>query len=226
MTAAAKFIVWDWNGTLQDDFHVSIAAANQALQAFGKQPVDADTYRDCFDIPIDRMYRNLGLSEEETLCCIATMQDAYFELYDRMVVSVDFREGARDVLDFASSCGIAHVILSNHVTEVIAKDLTRLNKLDSFHEILAWPDRETQFSHPKDHFLASYMQRHDLRAEDGIVVGDTTEEVKVARKLGLVSVALSGGYHSLSILEKAKPDYIIHALPDLKPVLQEEGFVS
>jgi phosphoglycolate phosphatase len=226
MTRAKKFIVWDWNGTLQDDFPISIAAANQSLKAFGKRPVDDDQYRECFDVPIDRMYRNLGLSEEEISVCLTTMQDGYFELYDEMVVSVDFRCGARDVLDFASAHNVTQVILSNHVKEIVAKDLTRLNKLDAFHEILAWPSKETQFAHPKADFLASYMQRHDLNAEDGIIVGDTAEEVRVARGLGLVSVAISGGYSALSILEKAKPDYIIHALPDLKPVLHELGFVS
>jgi len=226
MTLAKKFIVWDWNGTLQDDFSISIAAANQALRALGRQPVDADRYRECFDVPIDRMYRNLGLSEEQVAYCLATMQDAYFELYDEMVVSVDFRCGARDILDFASARGVTHVILSNHVKEIVAKDLTRLNKLDAFHEILAWPSKETQFTHPKSDFLASYMQCHDLRAEDGIIVGDTVEEIRVARALGLVSVAVSGGYSSISVLEKAKPDYLIHVLPDLKPVLRERGFVS
>jgi len=226
MTALKKFIVWDWNGTLQDDLPVSLAAANQALKAFDKPPIDADRYRDCFDVPIDRMYRNIGLNEDEISVCLNAHQDAYFELYDRMVLSVGFREGAEDIIDYASSYGIRHVVFSNHLIEVISKDLSRLKKRDAFHEILAWPDRKSQFSHSKDVFLASYMQEHGLQSTDGIVVGDTVEEIRAARKLNLACVALTDGYNSLSLLQKAQPDYIIHSLLELKPILKERGFVE
>ncbi len=226
MTRGQKFIVWDWNGTLQDDFCISIAAVNHALSALGKAPVDAERYRECFDVPIERTYRNLGLSEEEISRCFADIKDAYFELYDEMVTATDFRPGARDILDFASARGIAHVVLSNHVASAVTKDLRRLGKLDAFHEILAWPCREVQFSHPKGDFLVSYMNRHGLRPEDGLVVGDTVEEIRLARDHGLVCVAISGGYTSLSLLEEAKPDYIIHNLPELEPVLRERRFAA
>lgn len=198
--AAKKFIVWDWNGTLQDDFTVSLAATNMNLQNLGKPEIEAGTYRECFDVPIDRLYRNLGLSEEEITHCLTSMQDNYFETYDKMVAHVDFRPGAREILDFTSAQSITHVILSNHLVEAIAKDLHRLQKRDAFHDILAWPNRETQFAHPKGDLLAVFMKRHDFRSENGMIVGDTPEEVKIARAFGLVSVALSDGYNSLPVL--------------------------
>lgn len=226
MTTNKKFIVWDWNGTLQDDLSVSMAALNHTLKSLGRPIVDADRYRACFDVPIVRMYRNLGLNEDEIAHCLKPEHNSYFDIYDRLIEAVDFRHGARDVLDFASAFDVLHVILSNHLVDVIHKDLTRLKKREAFKDILAWPDRKSQFAHPKGDFLCAYMERNGLMAQNGIIVGDTPEEVKAARQHGLVSVALSGGYNSLALLEEAKPDYIISALPELKPILQERGFAA
>jgi phosphoglycolate phosphatase len=226
MTSVQKFIVWDWNGTLQDDFEASVACANMNLQNVGRPPVDKDTYRECFDVPIDRFYRNLGLTEDEIVRCLDPMQELYFSSYDKMVANVDFRHGGREILDYAKQQGIMNLILSNHLIEAIAKDLHRLKKRDAFHEILAWPSRDAQFKEPKGNLLTRFMSHLDLRPENGIIVGDTPEEVKVARELGLVSVALSGGYNSVALLEKAKPDHIIHSLLDLKPILRQRKFAA
>lgn len=221
-----KFIAWDWNGTLQDDMHVSMAAANHELRSLGKPTVDEERYRECFEVPIDRMYRNFGLNEEEISTCLNPLTNSFFSIYEKLIASVDFREGARDILDFGTSCGIAHVILSNHLKESVVRDLTRLQKLDSFHEILAWPSRDAQYKHPKGDFLEGYMRQNGFESQDGIVVGDTPEEVYAARQYGLVSIAISGGYNALSILEKAKPDYLVSSLQDIKPILQELGFAA
>lgn len=226
MTGDKKFIVWDWNGTLQDDLSVSMAALNHTMERLGKPVIDADRYRECFDVPIARMYRTLGLSEAEIADCLAPDNNSYFDIYDRLIDAVDFRHGARDVLDFASAFGVLHVILSNHLVDVIHKDLMRLKKRDAFKDILAWPDKKSQFAHPKGDFLSDYMDRNGLKAQNGIIVGDTPEEVKAARQHGLVSVAISGGYSSLGLLEDARPDYIISALPELKPILEERGFAA
>jgi len=221
-----KFIVWDWNGTLQDDFSVAFAATNLNMREIGKPEVDANTYRECFDVPIEKLYRNLGLTEEEIDRHLKPLQDSFFDTYDKLVKEVDFREGGRDTLNLAIQHGILQVILSNHLTEAIDKDLRRLKKLETFHTILAWPSREKQFVQPKGNLLPKYINDNNLEPENGIIVGDSPEEVKIAREYGLTSVAISGGYNSLSILEKAKPDYIISSLTEMEDILIERGFIK
>jgi phosphoglycolate phosphatase-like HAD superfamily hydrolase len=226
MSANTKFIVWDWNGTLQDDLPISVECANINLSSLGKPPIDEHVYRELFEVPIERFYRKLGLTDEELSQSLTPLQDSYFDNYDKLVASADFRPGAREILDFTSEHGIMHIILSNHLTDAITKDLHRLKKREHFREVLAWPSREMQFLHPKGDFLAAFMDNTGLRPENGIIVGDTPEEVFVARALGLVSVAISGGYNSVAVLKKAKPDFLIHSLHELKPLLEQQGFTS
>jgi len=226
MNASAKFGVWDWNGTLQDDLPVSIVGTNILLDKLGKPHIDAERYRTCFEVPIDRFYRNLGFSEQEIAFSLNEAQDTYFDTYEKLIVNVDFRPGGRAVLDFSVKAGLLNLILSNHITNVIEKDLQRLKKRDVFHEILAWPDREAQFHAPKSSLLDTFMRDHGLRPQNGIIVGDTPEEIKVARELKLISVALSGGYSSLASLQSMQPDYVISSLNDVKHILRERGFAS
>ncbi|MDD3370458.1 MAG: HAD hydrolase-like protein [Alphaproteobacteria bacterium] len=221
-----KFIVWDWNGTLQDDLPISLAVVNQNMRTLGRPPVDADTYRDCFDVPISRMYKNLGVSDNELSRFLDRMQDEYLRIYDDMVASAGFKKGAVEAIDFASAHGVSHVVLSNHLKDAVLKDLTRLKKLEAFRDVLAWPDQKTQFSHSKGIFLASYMMQHSLSGKNGMIVGDTEEEVRISRSLGLVSVAVMDGYSSRAVLEKAKPDYLIEDLTELKPILRQRGFAA
>jgi len=226
MNASAKFVVWDWNGTLQDDLPVSIVGTNILLDKLGKPRIDAETYRTCFDVPIDRFYRNLGFSEQEIAFSLNEAQDTYFDTYEKLIVDVDFRPGGRSVLDFVLKAGAFNLILSNHLTDVIEKDLQRLGKRDAFQHILAWPDRRAQFRTPKGSLLAAFMDNNGLRPDNGIIVGDTPEEVKVAREFGLVSVALSGGYSSVAALQDMNPDYLVASLDEVKPILRERGFAS
>ena len=48
----SKHIVWDWNGTLLDDLHVVIEAANVSLGLFDIEGIDEDGYRDHFTRPV------------------------------------------------------------------------------------------------------------------------------------------------------------------------------
>ena len=59
-----------------------------------------------------------------------------------------------------------------------------------------------------------------------MIVGDSVEEIEIAREQGLISVAITGGCASEDRLRGEKPDYLIHSLHELKPILQERGFAS
>ncbi|EGR3966066.1 HAD family hydrolase, partial [Vibrio cholerae] len=38
-------IIWDWNGTLLDDFHISLKATNTALMGINVLPLSSEDYR-------------------------------------------------------------------------------------------------------------------------------------------------------------------------------------
>lgn len=225
MSTATKIIVWDWNGTLLDDTDACVAAINQYLAIAAKPKIDSDKFRTCFDIPITRLYENLGFTEIEIQESMARWQEIFHENYEMMARICQLREGARSILRSTELVNINNFILSNHIAHSITSHLSRHEAEHQIHMVMAYESRATQFREPKGQRFATHMREQGLIPANGIIIGDTPEEVQIGRELGLTTIAITGGYASESRLQAAKPDYLIHALPEMLPILRQKGFV-
>jgi phosphoglycolate phosphatase len=94
-----------------------------------------------------------------------------------------------------------------------------------FADVLAYGARATQFrGGTKGDKLRHYIKENGLCGGEALIVGDSTEEITIARDQGLVSAAITGGCVSEERLRAEKPDYLIHSLHELKPILEQRGF--
>ena len=59
-----------------------------------------------------------------------------------------------------------------------------------------------------------------------IIVGDSPEETRIARSLGLISVAITGGFVSEQRLCAAQPDFLIHSFSEMPAILRDRGFTT
>jgi phosphoglycolate phosphatase-like HAD superfamily hydrolase len=74
--------------------------------------------------------------------------------------------------------------------------------------------------------LRLYMKNNGLNPAHTFVVGDTVEEIEIAREFGMGSAAITGGLASEEMLRASNPDYIIHSLDELAPILRQRRFVE
>jgi phosphoglycolate phosphatase-like HAD superfamily hydrolase len=74
--------------------------------------------------------------------------------------------------------------------------------------------------------LSIYMSEKHIDPKHGIIVGDSIEEIEIGRAEGMVTVAITGGGAAEQRLRAEKPDYVIHSLHELKPILRERSFVA
>ncbi len=224
---AQQFIVWDWNGTLIDDLPVNLAGCNSVLTHFGKTLIDTETYQKTFAVPIKNFCCATGFSPEEYDTFSETIQHIFHDTYQELIEGVGFREGVRDLLGITCAQNVSHIILSNHLAPCITQHLTRLDSLPFFWDILAHADRAAQMSWlPKGDRLKTFVQEHALKPENGLIIGDTPEEMHIAQDYGLIGIALTGGHATTERLEDAHPDYLIHSFDELYPILREKGFVQ
>jgi phosphoglycolate phosphatase len=227
MTAPTKFIVWDWNGTLLDDVHASHEGMNVILRHFKKSVVDLDAFREIFDMPVRNIYSNAGFTDDEINRDMPVMQHLFHDNYEPLSAKAVLRDGAMQILSLLKSAKVASIILSNHLVGSIMGHLNRLGIAADFGAVMANEDRITQIgAMTKGEKLRHYLGENNLSPENGIIIGDTPEETHIARELGLGSAAITGGYASQRRLETVSPDYLIHSLHELKPVLENRGLVS
>lgn len=66
------------------------------------------------------------------------------------------------------------------------------------------------------HFLTN---RHELCPDNACVVGDTVSDIQMGQAAGLMTIGITHGSHDEDRLRQAKPDHIVHSIPDLKHLL-------
>lgn len=227
MSGHAKHIVFDWNSTLLDDFHIIHECMNLIVQKAGRPAVSEDHFRAAYEVPFERLYMNLGFTESEADHMMDLERSAFHDYYEPRAENAPLREGAAEVLQEAHDHHLQTYILSNHLVEPIRTQLRRLSIEHFFTEVLAYATRETQFRDmTKGERLRRYMADKKITGQNAMIIGDSIEEIEIARAGGLISIAITGGGASEARLRSEKPDYVIHSLRELKPIMQERGFVS
>lgn len=227
MSATAKHIVFDWNGTLLDDIHAMVACTNIMLAAEGREAIHIDHFQQHYNVPFETFYRGMGFNEEEVKKLMTHENTSFHTNYEPMADIAPLREGATDILTYATAEGVQNVILSNHLVDPIRVQLRRLEIEHLFAEVLAYADKSVQFKDmTKGERLKRFMAKQEMNPAHTMIIGDSVEEIHIAKEQGLISIGITGGCVSASRLAAEKPDYLIHSLKDLKPILHKEGFVA
>lgn len=227
MNAATKNIVFDWNGTLFDDFTAVHGCTNVLLASEGHAPVEAEHFRRHYNIPFDQFYRGMGFNDQQIEKLMDLENTSFHDHYEPLATQTGLRDGASDILKQARQYGVKSLILSNHIIDPIRAQLKRLDIEHLLDEVLAYADRATQFRDmTKGERLKNFMKTRAMTPASTIIVGDSVEEIEIAHEQGLIGVAITGGCVSEERLRAVKPDYVIHSLHELRPIMQERGFVS
>ena len=215
-----KVAFWDWNGTLWDDVQQWFIAAKAAYtHANIANDLTLETLRDAFDVPVREVIHTLGaprnLPQENHDRILKTFVDTLAEnefLAKR-------REGGAEVLEAFEEAGIQNHLVSNHPRELLQKELDRAG-LTSYFGAVCGNDHHNQVytSGTKEERLKRHLNDADIDASQAVIIADTLEEIRIAQTLGMVSVAITGGYSSAERLKAIKPTYIVdslYKLPDL-----------
>lgn len=216
-----KLVVFDWNGTLIADVKADLDATNHELKFLGISPITVVKQRKFFEVPIRNYYKNLGVSEDLISKDSEKLANIYHTYYERRVDHCRTRGGARELLYRLEHKGIARIILSNHNVVNISRQLLRLKLTQHFDVILANETLSAVYHQGKQDHLREWLKTTDLKGPEIIIIGDTAEEIAIGQKLGLVTVALTGGYSSAKRLLEAKPDFIINKLSALEEVIHK-----
>jgi phosphoglycolate phosphatase len=226
MNAQTKNIVFDWNSTLLDDMDAMHACMNIIMQRVGREPITMDYFRTHYEVPFEKLYRNFGFEESQIDTLMNLDRDIFHTHYEPMADIAHLREGAVEILGHARQKGVKTLILSNHIVEPIRNQLRRLEIEHLFDEVLAYATHAVQFREmTKGEKLRRFMKEHAMTARNTMIVGDSVEEIHIAHEQGLISVAITGGCTSEERLRSQKPDYVIHALPELQDIMRQRGFV-
>lgn len=172
-------ILWDWNGTLLDDFELCVRTINSILADEGLPRIDRGEYRRQFCFPVRTYYHNVGLPvDEENFDRLAKL---FIARYQPASAACGLSNGAESAVRALDAAGIVQTVLSASRADLLAAQVARTGLAPCFRELLGLSDIRAS---SKLDIGAAYKRRERLDGSSVLLVGDTYHDFEVARRLG------------------------------------------
>ncbi|GAA1887574.1 HAD family hydrolase [Asanoa iriomotensis] len=183
-------LVWDWNGTLLNDFDLVLSATNHALGTIGGPAVTADHHRRHFVRPVADYYamvlgRAVDADEFDQL-------DAIF--HDAYRAGLTTCALADDAVNAMRSWDGSQSLLSMWFHEDLVPAVTafgldgRFNRVDGV-QVALGGDRAFKAGH-----LARHLSALEVDSGSVVLIGDSLDDADAARSVGAAAVLYTGGF--------------------------------
>lgn len=194
-----RHVVWDWNGTLFDDFHLVIDAVNAGIAPIGIGPITADDYRTHYTRPVKLFYERLAerpISDTEW----RNLDRRFHNAYRDRVLTAGLSSDARDALRAVTEIPADQSLLSMFPHGELLPLVDRLGVTSFFRRI---DGLRGEPGAQKAAFLEAHL-RELMRHEDPssvLLIGDATDDALAAAHVGAAAVLVDNGSHHRSELE-------------------------
>jgi HAD superfamily hydrolase (TIGR01509 family) len=196
-------VLFDWDGTLVDSAEKSFRCFVEVFAAFGL-PFDRARFQATYSPEWTRTYEAVGLPRER------------WEEADRLWLTGYARDGsflvpgAVDALRRLDERSLVLGIVSSGDGERVRGELETLGVARYFRTVVCAGEAGRKKPFPDPLVLA--LSRLGLGAQDAAYVGDSPEDVEMARAAGAFSVGIPGGFPNRPALEASRPDVLAESL--------------
>jgi HAD superfamily hydrolase (TIGR01509 family) len=205
-----RVVLFDWDGTLADTAEASYRCYVRMFSEFAI-PFDRDIYARTYSPNWYQTFRALGLGEEH-----------WSRADERWLAHfagerVDLLDGARELLETLTARGFATGIVTSGSRKRVERELELHGLSAHLHERVYGCEVREKKPHPEGLLLC--LDRLRMHARDAVFVGDSPEDIEMARAAGVYSVAVTGGYPNRDALLASKPDAFADSIGALLGVL-------
>lgn len=216
-----KCAIFDWNGTLLDDMEINHISSNATLKLFDMPDQSFEEYTDRFTFPILHFYKRSGVPVDLYLQHAEEAGVIFIKEYESRVEGVKLRSGAIDILKQLRANDVHVMLLSNYMQDKITPMLEKFDIAQYFSHVNGNTCSKAILSGlNKQERLEAHMETQGLKPEDSFIIGDSLEEIDIARNLGMTGISIAGGCISTDRLRAHNPNYLVESLEELPKILQ------
>ena len=186
-----KNIVWDWNGTLLNDFTTGLRTLNDMLDRRGVSIVNEKTYKDIFGFPVIDFYHKVGFDMEKE--SFHNLSLDFVETYDRYITDIFLNPQVLEILPAIQQQGMKQYILSALKEDILHQMLSDFKIEDYFEQACGSDDI---YASSKTERGQRMLSLYKFSPEDTLMIGDTLHDAEVAEALGFDCLLFAGGHNS------------------------------
>jgi len=203
-------VLFDWDGTLLDSYHADSSAYLAMFEemgiAWGLRDLARHYSPNWYDV-----YRAAGLHRSRWDDADRAWRKQYAMHRPGLL------PGARQVLAALGKRYALGLVTSGDRDRVL-RQLREFRLLRLFSARVCSGDTENKKPHPEP--LLSALQKMRLAPEDCVYVGDTREDVHMARRAAVRTVGVVGPFPTAQRLKLSRPDILLGSLAELPAALR------
>jgi phosphoglycolate phosphatase len=203
MSAPLRAVLFDWDGTLSDSAEASFRCYARLFPEYGI-PFERDDYRRTYSPDWYRTYTQLGLAREHW-----DAADARWLEYYTVEPAIEMA-GAIAAVRALGEAGLKLGLVTSGSRSRVERELQGLDLARLFEVILCAGDTEERKPHPAP--LRAALERMDVAPHQGAYVGDSPEDIQMARAAGVFAIGIPGPFPNRDLLEASAPDLLVNDL--------------
>jgi HAD superfamily hydrolase (TIGR01509 family) len=200
-----RAVLFDWDGTLVDTSEASYRCYVRTFADFG-MAFDRARYAETYSPNWHHTYRCMGLDEDRWTDADAVWLRYFGEETPALI------DGALDALATIAARGLLRGIVTSASRGRLLRELVALQVQHHFAHVICGDDGPRRKPDPEA--LQVCLDRLSVAPDEAVYVGDSPEDVAMARAAGVFAVAVPGGYPNSRALKAAAPDIIACSLED------------
>lgn len=198
----SKLIIFDFDGVLADSFDTFYSLIRDAMGHIGLKLTEVQ-YRNFFIGNVHQGFRDF-IKDRDRYSIFSEFRMVNYDKYYNAKLfpgTIEFLKKIRK--------GYSLTIASSGRVSNITNLLRKNNVDDLFDPILA------DSAYSKEAMIKKILAKFNRKPEKVIMISDTVGDIRVAKKIGLTTIAVSWGFHSAQILRLEKPDFLANSFKTL-----------
>jgi len=193
------YLLFDFDGTIADSFHLGITIANRLAPRYGLKQFSEDDFKRFRSLPMHKVLKELKLPFYKIPGAIKLVLSEYHHLLGKLEPCA----GILDMLQSLKDLQIPMALLSSNNNDNLSFFLQRYN-IDAFN----WVEGTSGIL-KKANRICQQLKRHGLKPSEVVYIGDEVRDIEAARKCGIKMIAVSWGFHTTDLLCSHNPDYLV-----------------
>jgi HAD superfamily hydrolase (TIGR01549 family) len=198
-----RAVLFDWDGTLVDSAAASLRSYVSLFGGYGIT-YGPDEFERTYSPNWHRTYAALGLPPEKWDEADARWLELYADEANGLL------PGAWDTLVRLRQAGLAQGLVTSGSRPRVERDLARLEVAGFFRVVVCGGDTRERKPHPEPLLVA--LERLEVLAAEAAYVGDSPEDIEMAKAAGVYAIGIPGGFPNRASLVASAPDLLAEDL--------------